>query len=58
MKLKTIYSSPAVVKVVSLAMEGDVLAESVVDTVSDVKTTGQEVETHDFTGSSFNHDWE
>ena len=58
MKLKTSYTAPVVVKVVPVVMGGDLLAESVVDKLT-VKSTGQEVEIHDFTTDpAFSHEWE
>lgn len=35
-----------------------VLLVSIVDTKVTVETTGQKVENHDFSGETFNHEWE
>ncbi len=52
------YFAPAVIKQVAVALEVDLLAASTVQPDSQVKTTGQEVVTMDFSQSSFNQEWE
>ena len=58
MNRKIAYITPAVIKRVSVELESPVLAGSVVNEHSEIKTTGQEVVTHDFSDSSFNQVWE
>ena len=58
MNRRIAYITPAVIKRVSVELESPVLAGSVVTKDSQIQTTGQEVETHDFSGSSFNQVWE
>ncbi len=56
---KSLFESPAIVKVVHVAYENDILTGSVVKTSeTEVKTNGQEVKSYDFSGTSFNQDWE
>ena len=52
------YFAPAVIKQVSVALEAGLLAASTVQPDSEVKTTGQEIVTMDFSQSSFNQEWE
>lgn len=52
------YVAPVILKEVSVALETDLLAGSTVNKSSEVKTTGQEVVTMDFSQSSFNQDWD
>jgi len=52
------YISPSVIREVSIALETDLLAGSTVNKSSEVKTTGQEVVTMDFSQSSFNQEWD
>jgi len=60
MKQKNSYETPCVFKKIPIELEGTILAGSVVDNVSGVKTTGQQ--TGDFfedvsSSSTFNHSW-
>ncbi len=57
MKQKQKFESPRVVGELRLKPEG-VLLVSIVDTEVTVETTGQKVENHDFSGETFNHEWE
>ena len=57
MKQKQKFESPRVMGELRLEPEG-VLLVSIVDTKVTVKTTGQKVENHDFSGETFNHEWE
>ena len=52
------YLAPRVLNTVDVLLEEDFLAGSVVTKDTEVKTTGQEVVTHDFSNSSFNQVWE
>lgn len=54
---KNNYQSPTVLKEVSVLLERDFLAASLVDEAL-VVSTGQEVEEYDFTSEGFNHTWE
>jgi len=62
MKNITSYKTPAVFRKIPLELEGEILAGSVVDEVSGVKTTGQEKgelfeDASSIGGSTFNHTW-
>ena len=57
MKQKNPFIRPAVLREITLQAEAPVLAGSVVDNTT-IVSTGQEVETHDFSGDDFNHQWE
>ena len=52
------YIAPAIIKAVSVELETELLAGSTVNRSSEVKTTGQEVVTMDFSQSSFNQEWD
>ncbi len=52
------YLAPSVIKQVSVELETNLLGASTIQTNSEVKTTGQEVVTMDFSQSSFNQDWD
>jgi hypothetical protein len=52
------YTAPAVINDLVLELEAEILGASVVTEETDVETKGQEIETHDFTDSSFNQTWE
>lgn len=52
------YISPRVLNTENVQLEDNLLAGSVVDKNTEVKTTGQEVVSYDFSGSSFNQSWE
>ncbi len=52
------FESPAVIQVLELDYDREIMAGSVVTVDSEVKTTGQEVKTYDFSDTSFNQDWE
>lgn len=52
------YETPRVLKKIPIELEGDILAGSVVDSVSDVRTTGQDVGGFfDTSDATFNHSW-
>ena len=62
MKNITSYKTLAVFRKIPLELEGEILAGSVVDEVSGVKTTGQEKgelfeDASSIGGSTFNHTW-
>ena len=57
-KTRKSYHAPTVITQVSVDLETDLLAASTVQPDSQVKTTGQEVVTMDFSQSSFNQEWE
>jgi hypothetical protein len=52
------YISPVVLKRVSLFLEGTILAGSVVNNSTSVKTAGQQVVEYNFSDPSFNSGWE
>ena len=52
------YLAPCVLKIVPVLLEEDILAGSVVTADTEVKTTGQEVKSYDFSETSFNQVWE
>ena len=56
MKRKHKFETPTVLQAVDLSLEGGLLAQSVVENLT-IKTTGQEVEEHDFSDATFNHEW-
>ena len=60
MEKERLYETPRVFKKIPIELEGDILAGSVVDKVSGVKTAGQD--TGDFfedvsSSGTFNHSW-
>jgi hypothetical protein len=55
---KAVYQAPAVLRVVSFEPETNLLKGSVVNQDTGVKSVGQDVENYDFSGSSFNQDWD
>ena len=57
MKQKSRYESPFIQRVVHLQMEGELLSGSVVNHI-EVTSMGQDVENFDFSGDSFNHEWQ
>ncbi len=52
------YIAPLVVKVREVELEQSILAGSVVNDISSVRSTGQTVEEFDFTDAGFNSSWE
>lgn len=52
------YIAPAIIRTVSVELETEILAASTVQKSSEVKTTGQEVVTMDFSDTSFNQEWD
>ena len=52
------YLAPRVLNTVDVLLEEDFLTGSVVTKDTQVKTTGQEVVSHDFSDTSFNQVWE
>lgn len=57
MRKKQQFVRPAILQEVTLLPESPILAGSVVDNTT-IVSTGQEVQTHDFSDASFNHNWE
>ena len=57
---KITYVAPAVIRRVSMELETPILAGSVVNNSTSIKTAGQEVQSYDFSdpSSSFNQVWE
>lgn len=58
--MKTLYDHPCVTAIAEVALEKDFLGGSIVDNISSVETTGQEVGSYDFgmnNGESFNFVW-
>lgn len=51
---RMIYTPPRVLKRVEVLLEGDNLNTS---PVQNVEIVGQEVQTFDFTGTDYNHEW-
>ena len=51
------YIAPNVLRVVSVRVENALMAGSVMEEPN-VKSVGQEVDTYDFSDSSFNHNWD
>ena len=49
------YIKPCCLKEVEILLERDFLNAS---PVREVRIVGQEVESHDFTGITYNHDWD
>ena len=59
MRYKEKYIRPIVTDSMELALESAILSASVVvDSISSVKTAGQEVENFDMSSSGFNTSWE
>ena len=57
MKKKQSFIYPTVGQELRLLSDSPVLAASVVDNTT-IVSTGQEVETKDFSGDEYNHKWE
>ena len=57
MEQKRHYQSPGVLQDVSVLLESRFLGASIVDNTT-VTTSGQEVQIHDISDDSFNHQWE
>ena len=55
---KRMYKTPVVLKTVTVCLERDLLGESLVTKDTKVQTKGQDVVSYDFSGSSFNQEWE
>ena len=59
MMSKKMYRAPGVLKTVTVLLEKDLLAGSVVNKNTKVQTKGQEVVSYDFSdGTTFNQTWE
>ena len=56
--MKSVYHSPSVLREVTVLLENSLLAESVVNKNTDIQTTGQKVQSVDFSAPTFNHQWE
>jgi len=56
--MKDVYHFPDVLQSVSMNLDGDILVGSVVDNIATVESTGQQVETYDFSTDAFNSTWE
>lgn len=57
MRKKQQFVRPAILQEVTLLPDTPILQASVVDQTT-VISAGQDVETHDFDGAGFNHNWE
>ena len=57
MRQKQQFVRPAVLREVTLLPDTPILQASIVDQTT-VISAGQDVETHDFDGADFNHNWE
>lgn len=57
MKKKKAFIHPAILQEVTLLPETAVLTGSVADNTT-IVSTGQAVQEYDFSGDSFNHQWE
>ncbi len=57
MRKKQQFVRPAVLQETILLSESPILAGSLVDNTT-IVSTGQEVENYDFSGDTFNHEWE
>ena len=58
MDKKLTYIAPAVLDDLALELEAEILGASVATEDTVVETKGQEIESYDFTTSSFNQEWE
>ena len=57
-KKKTVYRSPQILREVSVETEAPILGGSIVDNLTEISTTGQEVnEVIDVRTDGFNHSW-
>lgn len=57
MSQKRYYQAPAILREVAYLPQECLLAGSIVKDAT-VTSVGQQVDTYDFEGSTFNHDWE
>ena len=57
MKYNRRYQAPAILRELAYAPESALLAGSIVKDAS-VTSIGQKVDTYDFEGTTFNHEWE
>ena len=61
-KMKTIdkrsFFPPRILREERLLLEQELMAASIYDNIEGIRAAGQETETLDFSGSSFNHNWE
>lgn len=55
---KKVYNAPCVLRTLPVELENDLLTGSVIKSESNVKATGQQVDSYDFSGTQFNQDWE
>lgn len=58
MSKKLTYTAPAVLDDLALELEAEILGASVVTDDTVVETEGQQIESYDFSDSSFNQVWE
>ncbi len=56
--MKRPYAAPGVIRETEFSADSAILVESLVNNVSEIKSTGQEVENYDFSSDSFNQTWE
>ena len=59
--MKKFYQKPCIMGNAEVVLEKDFLGGSIVDNMSAVETTGQQVDSYDFgmsNGESFNYVWE
>ncbi|MBR1869435.1 MAG: hypothetical protein IJ799_05150 [Bacteroidales bacterium] len=52
------YVAPRIIKTVSVELGTGILAASTIQPDSEVRTTGQEIVTMDFSQPSFNQEWD
>ena len=57
MSQKRYYQAPAILREVAYSPQECLLAGSIVKDAT-VTSVGQQVDTYDFEGATFNHDWE
>ena len=58
MKIRAFYAPPAILREVSLEVQGSILTESIYEKMT-VETTGHEVKNYDWSNEQFfNHTWE
>ncbi len=55
--MKRLFIKPAILRELDLLGDGPILQGSVSDNTT-VVSTGQEVKDYDFSGDTFNHQWE
>lgn len=56
-KMKRPYSQPEILREVSFCADSLMVKASIVDSISQIESTGQTVIEQDFTETGFNHTW-